>query len=142
MNGQWLTLKDEVTSDVNYIKGLTLKGQANGSSVGYWIDTMQKYLDLTGAFTDVYNNCDLDYYMQATSRAVSNVSGLTNQVVNTFFRVYIDTDIYAELATEIAAKNTSGIATQFGVFLKDFLMVEIPDVAEQSGYQQADNIMQ
>ena len=82
----WTQLQSYVKSDAEYYKGLKEKGQAAGNSAGFALDKFEKYVDLATSFTNVYNECDVDYYMQAGSKAISNVSGFCNQLVNTYWR--------------------------------------------------------
>ena len=78
--------------------------------------------------------------MQAFSKAVSNVSGFSNQLVNTYWRAK-ETGPLAEMQTEID-KFTSGSGTMdtdkmsklFGTFIQDSLMAEIPDTAAAGYY--------
>ena len=78
--------------------------------------------------------------MQALSKAISNVAGFSNQLVNTYWRS-LETGPLAEMETELA-KFTSGSGTMdtakmaelFGTFIQDSLMAEIPDKAESSNY--------
>jgi hypothetical protein len=107
-----------------YHAGLEAKGQGGGSPVGYNIDKGMKYIDMLTSFTNVYNNCDVDYYMIAMSKATGNVAGFVNQITNTLFRNFSagDLDNYAVLATALDAGDTPKIAESFAVFVKDFLM--------------------
>ena len=71
-------LQEELKTDAAYYSSLKAKGQADGSSVGFALQKGQKYLDLLASGVNVYNSCDVDYYMRALSKAVSNVSGACN----------------------------------------------------------------
>ena len=71
-------LKTELKSDVEYYAGLKDKGQGNGSAAGFQLQKGAKYIDLLASGVNVYNQCDVDYYMRALSKATSNVSGLAN----------------------------------------------------------------
>ena len=85
--------------------------------------------------------------MQALSKAVSNVAGFSNQLVNTYWRS-LETGPLAEMETELA-KFTSGSGTMdtakmaelFGTFIQDSLMAEIPDTASAGYYQDVGQLM-
>ena len=82
----WTDLSEELKTDVTYYAALKDKGQAKGSSIGFMFTKGQRYLDLLASGVNVYNQCDIDYYMRSISKAVSNVSGACNQLVNVYFR--------------------------------------------------------
>ena len=93
--GLWLDLEAGFKDDAEYLQGLAKKGQGAGTNVGFYMDKGSKYIDLAASFVNTYNQCDVDYYMIAVSRAVSNVSGFCNQVMNIVFRYSEDSSIYA-----------------------------------------------
>jgi hypothetical protein len=115
------------------------KGQGNGTGFGYFFDKIENYMSLATGFTNVYNNCDLDYYMIAMSKATGNVSGAVNQVINTLWRT-TDTSNYDALATALTAGDATAAAQSVGYFVKDFLMVEIPDKQESIYYTEVGQI--
>ena len=102
-----------------------------------------KYMDMLTASTNVYNNCDVDYYMIALSKASGNVAGFVNQTVNTLFRNYSEDDIsnYTDLAASLEAGKTVDVAKYFATFFKDFLMAEIPDNSAVATYQTVSQLM-
>ena len=110
---QFLTLWNElivyVENDSEYYKGLSEKGQATGNDVGFAMQKFEKYIDIATSATNVFNECDIDYYMQALSKAISNVAGFSNQLVNTYWRS-LETGPLAEMETELN-KFTSGAGT-------------------------------
>ena len=95
-----------------YYAGLKAKGQGVGSPVGYNIDKGMKYIDMLTSFTNVYNNCDVDYYMIAMSKATGNVAGFVNQITNTLFRNFSAGDLnnYKTLATALDKGDPKEIA--------------------------------
>jgi len=127
-------LKEYITDDSQYIAGMVAKGQGTGTQVGYILDKGEKYIDLFTSFTNVYNQCDVDYYMIALSKATSNVAGAVNQIINTGFRTQ-DTQRYTDLAQAFTDSNETDAAQYLAEFVKDFLMAEIPDQATLSTYQ-------
>ena len=82
----WNELIVYVENDTEYYKGLSEKGQATGNDVGFAMQKFEKYIDIATSATNVFNECDIDYYMQALSKAISNVAGFSNQLVNTYWR--------------------------------------------------------
>ena len=107
-----------------YYAGLKAKGQGTGFIVGYNIDKGMKYIDMLTSFTNVYNNCDVDYYMIAMSKATGNVAGFVNQITNTLFRNFSagDRENYVSLESALVVGDPKKIAKPFAVFVKDFLM--------------------
>ena len=86
------------------------------------------------SFTNVYNQCDVDYYMIALSKATSNVAGAVNQIINTGFRLD-DTSRYENLAQAFTDGDEAAAAQYLAEFTKDFLSAEIPDQASLATYQ-------
>ena len=74
-------------SDADYLAGLQAKGQADGTTYGYALDRFESYIDMATVSTNLFNECDIDYYMMAVSKAVSNVAGFINQGINTYWRL-------------------------------------------------------
>ena len=130
----WDTLQTSLESDADYYAGILAKGQGAGSPTGYALDKIEKYIDLATGATNVFNECDIDYYLQAISKATSNVAGAFNQVVNAGYRSQ-ETTQFCAMATYISAEDETNSALYLGNFIKDFLMAEIPDKASAGGYQ-------
>merc|ERR1719367_350365 len=148
---QFLTLWNElivyVENDSEYYKGLSEKGQATGNDVGFAMQKFEKYVDITTSATSVFNECDIDYYMQALSKAISNVAGFSNQLVNTYWRS-LETGPLAEMETELnkftsgsGTMDTAKMAQLFGGFIQDSLMAEIPDTSSAGYYQDVGQLM-
>lgn len=104
------------------------------------MDKGAKYIDVAASMVNVYNMCDVDYYMQSLSLALSSLPGFANQFVNVIFR-YQETDVYESLATALAANDIPGASAAFGTFVKDFLMTEIPDNTSTFSYQDVGSLM-
>ena len=100
-------LKTELATDVEYFAAIKDKGQGSGSSVGFYLSKGNKYLDLLASGVNVYNSCDVDYYMRAFSKATSNVSGFVNQSINVVFRVYNDGELFTNLETAFTSGDIS-----------------------------------
>ena len=71
--------------------------------------------------------------MRALSKATSNVSGIANQLVNTYFRS-TETSTFESLKTALDGNDISGAAALLGQFTKDFLMTEIPESSEAGSW--------
>ena len=143
----WNELIVYISSDTEYYKGLSEKGQATGNDVGFAMQKFEKYVDIATSATNVFNECDIDYYMQALSKAVSNVAGFSNQLVNTYWRS-LETGPLAEMETELnkftsgsGTMDTAKMAELFGTFIQDSLMAEIPDTASAGYYQDVGQLM-
>ena len=136
----WTNLKTNLESDADYLAGIAAKGQGQGSTAGYELDKIEKYIDVATGATNVFNECDIDYYLQAISKATSNVAGFVNQAINTGYRSQ-ETTQFADLATAIAAEDEATTAVLLGVFIKDFLMAEIPDKSQTGYYQDVGQLM-
>ena len=136
----WTELQTEMKSDANYYTSLKAKGQADGSAVGFAFSKGQKYLDLLASGVNVYNNCDVDYYMRALSKATSNVSGACNQLINLYWRT-ADVQIYNDLATAFKSKDVTSASKYMGTFIKDFLMTEIPDTSSAVAFDEVGQLM-
>ena len=85
-------LKDSVASDAEYYAGLAAKGQGAGSDYGFAIEKGQQYIDAAIFGVNVFNYCDLDYYLVSTGKALGSASGGVNQFVNLFYRFFSDDD--------------------------------------------------
>ena len=68
-----------------YYEQLRQKGQGAGSNLGLFFNDMQQYIDLYIYGVNVFNYCDIDYYLRAVSKWFS-FSGGMNQVVNLGWR--------------------------------------------------------
>ena len=126
-------LEASLQSDASYYAGLAAKGQGSGSEAGYAMDKAEKYIDLAATVTNVINQCDMMYYLVSVSKAVSSVSGLANQAINTYYRSQ-DTALYEDVETALAADDTALVAKYTAVFMKDLLMTEIPDSSQTASY--------
>mmetsp|Transcript_17542 Transcript_17542/g.22237 ORF Transcript_17542/g.22237 Transcript_17542/m.22237 type:complete len:176 (-) Transcript_17542:224-751(-) len=100
----YANLKTELQTDVSYYASLKGKGQGDGSAFGFQLSKGSKYIDLLASGINVYNQCDVDYYMRALSKATSNVSGIANQLVNIYWRTD-DVALYNNLATAFTSKD-------------------------------------
>ena len=123
----YTSLLANLSSDADYLAGMQAKGQADGTEYGYALAKFESYIDMATVSTNLFNECDLDYYLIAISKAVSNVAGFINQAINTYFRYTDDSTLYDSMETAFAASNKEDSAQYLAEFIKDFLMAEIPD---------------
>ena len=128
-------LLTNLQSDASYIEGLQAKGQASGTDAGYMISKIENYIDMATVSTNVFNECNLEYYMQALSKATSNVAGFVSQAINTYYRLQEST-VYSEMQTAFVAEDVDTSAALLGTFVKDFLQAEIPDKSAAGFYQE------
>lgn len=127
-------------SDADYLAGLAAKGQADGTSYGYALSKFESYIDMATVSTNLFNECDLDYYLMAVSKAVSNVAGFINQAINTYFRMNEGT-VYDDMETAFEANDSEASAVLLATFIQDFLMAEIPDKSQAGYYQSVGQLM-
>merc|ERR1712083_983501 len=101
-------IREYMVTTVGYYDGRREKGTGNGTKTGYNIELVPQYMDVMVAWTNMYNNCDLDYLMQAFGRYFTSVSGFLDFAVNFFmWRFISDTDaiLYTNLSSAIENGN-------------------------------------
>ena len=74
---------------------------------------------------DVYNQCNLNYYLMALGVSVQTVSGASNFVTNTLWRVFYDD--YRLITESILARDNQLAGRLIGSTLKEWFQVEIPE---------------
>ena len=136
----YAALVSNLESDADYLAGLQAKGQADGTTYGYALDRFESYIDMATVSTNLFNECDIDYYLMAVSKAVSNVAGFINQGINTYWRLQEST-VYDEMETAFNAVDATTSAQLLATFIKDFLMAEIPDKSAAGYYQSVGQLM-
>ena len=99
-------------------------------------------MDVFIGSVNVFNYCDIDYYLRSTSKWFS-VSGVVNLGVNMVFRIYStdDKSMYKSLSTAVTDKNQKEAGKQFGKFVSLLLMFELPDQTTQPNYVDVDSLM-
>ena len=132
-----------VIDDTQYIAGLIAKGQGAGTEIGFLIDKYQEYLDTVIYSVNVFNYCDLDYYLMAIGKSLGSKSGAANQLVNLGYRYfsYEDAQNYYEMSIAIEEEDTETVGKCTGTFLSKLLMVEVPDTTTLSSYQNVGSLM-
>lgn len=68
------------------------KGQGAGTTVGYYMDNAQQYIDLYIYSVNVFNYCDFNYYLRAVGKWFS-ASGGVNQGINFMWRALSTEDM-------------------------------------------------
>lgn len=120
-----------------YQAALTAKGAGDGTNIGFVFDQVQGVMDLTTLGFEFYNDCKLDYYLQAFGSNLQSLSGLANFGTTTMFKLFNSGDTtLTDLVTAVAAYVLSNDATTrgdmgeaFGNFMRTLLSVEIPDTS-------------
>lgn len=95
-----------------------------------------KYGELGIKSIDVYNQCNLDYYLIAAGNSFNSVSGFVNFSVNIVWRYFDTTTKYDEWAAGLAAHDYNAVGESFGTFFKDMFATELPDASLDLVYQQ------
>ena len=127
----------------DYIAGMQAKGQGEGTLAGYYLDVAQQYIDLSIFSVNVFNYCELDFYLIAIDKAVSSPSGFSNQMVNIMWRVLSKDDArnFYDLSLAIMQDDVETAGKCWGTFISNLLMVEVPETTSTSSYQSVGSIM-
>ena len=125
----------KTASSVDYYAGLAAKGQGKGTIAGFYFDNFQNYIDLYIDAVNVFNYCDIDYYLKSVGRWFS-ASGGVNQAINTFWRLVSTEDMqtYYDLSVGIITKDNTKTGQAFGKFMAVFMQIEIPDTTSTPTY--------
>lgn len=132
----------QVSDSTQYYAGLTEKGKGQGSTVGYYVYMGQRYLEIGTQSVNVFGQCSLDYYLGSLGNSVDSLSGFCNLGVNFMWRLFsgADAQLFTDLSSAIIANDMTKAGTNFGKFVKIFLMAEIPSTTELQTYTQVDGI--
>ena len=127
----------DTESDVDYYAGLAAKGQGSGTEYGFLIEKGQRYIDAAIFGVNVFNYCDLDYYLVSLGKSLGSSSGAVNQVTNLFWRFFSTEDQlnYYNMSVGITENDTDAVGQAMGIFLSALLSVEVPDTTTTSSYQ-------
>ena len=122
------TLTTAANDSAAYYKGLKEKGQGKGTGVGNEVNKFQGYVDVFISSVNVFNYCDVDYYLRSFSKILT-VSGAVNFGVNVLFRVFStdDMDNYYKMSLAVDSKNQKEAGESFGTFVSLLLMFENPE---------------
>ena len=90
------------------------------------------YMDVTVMMTNLYNECDLDYFFQKFGKGLVSLSGFLDMLTNFMFRFFSEDDaaLYTALSTGLESNDAAAVGLGIGRFIKVFLVVEIPVVTE------------
>ena len=122
----------ELTASANnataYYAGLKEKGQGDGTSVGNEFNKGAAYIDVFIGSVNVFNYCDLDYYLRSFSTVFSS-SGAVNLGVNLMWRIFStdDMDNYEQMSIAVSEKDQVKAGQSFGTFISLLLMFETPE---------------
>ena len=124
-------LVDYTASRVGYNNGRNEKGNGEPTAAGAWLDKVVLYMDITVLFTNLWNYCKFDYYMQKVGTSLTSLSGALDLFTNFMFR-YLSTDdtqLYSDLSDGLDAEDRAIVGLQMGKFMKLLFVTEIPDVS-------------
>lgn len=137
---------------MSYYQGLAEKGQGSGTEVGFLLEKGQRYIDSAIFGVNVFNYCDLDYYLVSLGKSLGTASGAFNQFVNLGYRFFSfeDQENYYNMSVAISynttdcdgdatcetAKSTSvkDVGQAMGFFISALLSVQVPDTTSTSSY--------
>lgn len=125
-------LQSTIISDTAYYASLAAKGNGAGSDFGFQVSKLSKYSNLGVAGFNFYNWCSVDYYAMAIGTNFQSTSGLLNFGTNVYWRVTGGETTMDDLVLGLAAKNPYTVGTNVGIFVRDMLAVEIPDMNDSS----------
>lgn len=125
-----LFIKTEIESNVSaeYYAAHEEKGNGIGSDWGFEASNLTKYNDIIVNFFDLYNACNIDYYMIQLGVNTTTVSGASNFAINAVWRIFYDD--YRLLAESLASNDYELVGRLTGIYAKDFLQVEIPEAGD------------
>ena len=133
----------EVADDTSYLAGLAAKGQGAGTDTGFLIAKGQAYIDVAISSVNVFNYCDLDYYLIAIGKAVGSSSGFVNQSFNLGFRFFSQEDNinYYEMSVGMINDDSDAVGAGLGKFISALLMVDVPETTVTSSYSSVGQLM-
>ena len=133
----WNTLYDEVAAKTaspsatyGYEEGIATKGngQTGGTTVGFYIYSVQEWAEVVVAASELWHNCHVDLYLSSVGKSVTSVAGFLNQAANFGFRYTSgdDSDIYSAISTcsIVGSEDPAVCGENFGIWIKALLMVE------------------
>lgn len=126
-----------------YLDAFQAKGQGSGTEVGFLIENSQRYIDIAIFGVNVFNYCNLDYYLVSIGKSTGSVSGAINQGVNLFWRLVSEEDMrtYYDLDVALIQNDIETAGQKFGTWISALLQVEITTNTESSSYQSVGQLM-
>ena len=102
------------------------------------MDKIVAYMDILILMTDLFNKCDLNYFMQAFAKPVTSFAGALDLGTNFMFRLFTTDDaaIYTALDTAVTAQDRENVGLNFGIFVKLLFATELPPNTEPIEYAQ------
>jgi len=93
---------------------------------------MSKYSNLVVAGFNFYNLCKIDYYTQALGFNFQSTSGILNFGTNVYWRITSGETTVDSLLSGITNNNPYTVGHYLGIYIRDMLAVELPDVNDNS----------
>ena len=124
--------------EATYAAARAAKGSGDGTHIGFLIQNASLYQQVLISGFDFYNNCNIDYYLQAVGVASQNVAGFTNIATNLAFRVFSSSDTtFTDMVDAITAYEADttdstllyDLGFAAGTLLITMLSVEIPTLS-------------
>lgn len=72
------------------MKGKTEKGDGTYTDVAYYMNMITMYMDAPVLMTNMFNNCDLNYFFMKAGKVLCSLSGFLDLLTNFFFRFFDD----------------------------------------------------
>jgi len=121
-------LQSTILSDTQYYASLAAKGNGKGTDFGFQVSKFSKYSNLAVAGFNFYNWCSIDYYAMAIGFNFQSASGLLNFGTNVYWRVTSEETTMTDLVTGLNQQNPYIVGKNVGIYVRDMLAVEIPDL--------------
>ena len=114
------------------------KGTGAGSTIGFYIANGQRYLDVGVYAVNIFNYCQLNYYLVSFGKSFGTASGAVNTGITLFWRVIgtEDMQIYYDLSSAIIENDEEKAGKNFGLFASRLFQVEIPETTESQEAQE------
>ena len=119
---------------VVYSAGRAAKGNGVGTEVGYYMDMVTQYLDLVVEITNVYNQCKIDYIMQAIGPWFTSLSGFLGALTSMLEVIISEDEVptYTGISAAVYAGNQGSAGNWLGIWFKHAINVELQDTTIQN----------
>ena len=123
---------------IDYNTGINTKGNGSSTDAGFEIYKILNWIDVAIQGTEIWNGCNLENYMLAIGKSVTQVSAAFNQLTNLGFRLTSDEDKvnFKKLSDAVRDSDKVAAGEAFGKFTRLFIMVENPTADEANEYYQ------
>lgn len=117
----------EFASNVAYEKGRDQKGNGRGSFAGYKIAQFVAWLDILVELTNLYNECQLDYYMQAWAPMFTSLSGFLGIFTSLWIVIIDEKEVpnYYGMSQAAFNRQPANAGKFFGLWCRDLWGVEL-----------------